>query len=340
MIRVTCAGLTLLFAIAWSPPALGQWRVTDIPPDARALGMGETGTAVASGAFATWWNPGALGLLRGWSVAPFSHEQLVFDGWTRSYAAAGEVRRVGIGAHIRHFQAGSYDDEESESFTRSIHLSAGIDLLKSRGEVEDGSVHWGVGLAFQHLHAHYESDIEDWPDVNGNGWNLDLGTLVRMERPIEGLPVVDLGLGGRPGPPSFYALRAGATLRGLLDRDFMDDPMGRKLRGGLALETGLGSVSPFGNLLGLVATVDIEQWLTVFDDEEAALNWGVEGTALGLVSYRYGESEDNNRTYVSHGLGLRMGTERAAIRFDYGWQTIDLNEYGIHRYSLTADLRP
>jgi hypothetical protein len=314
------------------------FAVTDEVPDARAAGMGRAFTAVAEGSSGTWWNPGGLGLVRGWSAMPFSQaprrggfESQVYR--VRAFGLAGSVGPGGVGIHYGRksgdgVYASSHDYHESV-----LALGYGVDLLGAIRGRHDDRLQWGIGASAKR-YAEHQPNAANPELVDISAWDADLGTLVRWERPLEGLPRIAILADGAASRPSFVAGRFGLMYKNVLDRKIgpNDAPLGREIRGGLRIEAGLVSAAKFGHLLRTVATVEVDHSPT---DPETSDNvrFGLEATLLGMLTWRYGEFDDHyvlwvhndqgvrryarNARGVTQGLGLRFGDERLALRCDY-----------------------
>lgn len=347
--------LALVSLLLVVPPASAYSSnpfVQDVVPDARAEGMGRAFTAIADGPSGIWWNPGGLGLQRGWGATPFStqivgHPSRDADKATlRFYGLAGRVRRIGIATHFGRweYEAGAWP-RVSDS---SLLLGFGVDLVELRRGEADPRLQWGVGAALRRNSIHVSAGT--WPDGERHGaldedaWDLDLGTVARLAQPILGLPSFPISPAAQGVDSSFLAGRFGLKIQNSLDRRIGpgDSPMGRVLRVGFGLEGGFIATPPLGHLLHALATFDIEK---SFTEEEVPRNlkYGFEAVLLGIFAYRYGELDDHRRFTIyrpdgrevvernyrraTHGIGIRMGGERLSVGLDYA--KVDLETYSV-----------
>ncbi|MDM7916802.1 MAG: hypothetical protein QUU85_16290, partial [Candidatus Eisenbacteria bacterium] len=227
------------FAVAGSSPAsagyLSDPMVQGFIPEARAAGMGRAYVAVAEGPSGVWWNPGGLGLADGYWMTPFSLlRPSVFPPYGeeafRSYGVAGRIRKVGVGLHLNRWH-----DESSrvyETTQSSFTLGAGVDVAELLRRRSDPALRWGIGASYKRNSEHNEGEgiHPNWKDAHA--WDLDVGTLVRVERPV----------GGRH---SFVAVRGAAMLHNLLDQEYGPNgsSMGQEGRYGAGVELSLIHIS-------------------------------------------------------------------------------------------------
>ena len=327
--------LLLLLAVgarAWSYDSYPM--VQGFVPDARGGGMGRAFTAVAEGPSAIWWNPGGLGLVRGWWVAPLSvapSSSPFADVKFRAYGICGPVGRGGLAAHYGRLTL--HDSSTLDETESALAIGYGLDLAEVlRGE-PDPRFRWGVGGSVKRLAIHTPNTVNPaWEDLSA--WDVDLGTLVRLERTLARLPVLPIITTSPQPRASFVAGRSGVALANALDRKIgpNDSPLGREIRMGLGVESGLIATPPFDHLLRTLATLEVEH---SFTRKELGNNvkFGVEATLLGIVTWRYGEFDDHyrfqtgsgqemrvesrNARGVTQGVGVRLGGERASVSFDY-----------------------
>ena len=82
--RIAVLAVILVGFVATTTPTDALAQATaggaslQIPPGARAEGMGRFFTAVADDAFTPWWNPAGLAFMKGWN-AGLMHARLVPD---------------------------------------------------------------------------------------------------------------------------------------------------------------------------------------------------------------------------------------------------------------------
>jgi hypothetical protein len=276
--------------------------------------------------------------VRGWEATPFSPyaSQTLYGlgSWdTRAYGISGRVGRAGVALHfgrLKHEIPHEPDTRES-----MLLLGFGVDLVEVIRGTPAPRVQWGIGLGLRRNAMHVPGAHDpEWKAFDA--WDLDLGTLVRLERPLVGLPVLPIAATEAEASPSFVVGRFGLDLRNALNRKIgpNDSPMGKEIRAGLGVESGLVATPPFGHLVRALVTFEIEDSFTE-KHVRRNLKYGVETTLLGILSWRYGEFDDHYILYigsgsppeireemrnlrgVTHGLGLRLGGDRLSASFDY-----------------------
>ena len=136
-IAVSVASLTL--------PAAGQesgLAFLKLGVDGRAAGMGDAQVASASGAFATFWNPGGLVGGSGNSVGLSHH---IWIGDVRTYAIAGRFwsgRRSALGLSVISSSSGDLELRDRpgppEGVFEARYLSAGLSYGRRFGRIRSG----------------------------------------------------------------------------------------------------------------------------------------------------------------------------------------------------------
>lgn len=328
--------LLIVVAVVSSPAIAAAQGTTGaqaqhINPDARAEGMGRAFTAVAEGASAVWWNPGALALpqhLRiqasGMRLVP----DLADDVWLFGAAAAVPVQeRFGVGGYMGYLSYGESiaTDEQGnergifESWETITLLGAGYDIapsLLSSDEADD--FHLGVGgdVKVCHVDLAPREFTLDGQSGSGTAFDIDLGVLATMRVPI------DLGFNMSETFPDYLGFRMGMTLRNALDRKitFNDedrgDPLGQFDRWGIALEGAVGGSPDFGYLVrGLLSAEVNGVAFKVYDDEESILNYGGELTIAGMVSARGGYINDVDGHIQDFTLGTGFAIDPSVPMF-------------------------
>ena len=353
--RIVCvmgvATFLLSFASLQAWGYLASPQVQGFIPDARPAGMGRAFTAVAEGPAGVWWNPGSLGLVHGWWAMPFSALPMssYSEGSHRfgSYGVCGKIRRVGVATHFSRLK---FERERQADYTESsMILGCGVDLMELIRREPDPRFQWGVGASIKRNSIHAPDALNpEWKDLSA--WDIDVGTVARIERSLHGLPILPIAATRDSFQSSYVAGRFGFMFKNLLDQKIGpgDDPMGQEIRLGLGFETGLIPTPPFSHLLRALVTVEVEDSLTE-EDLSSNLKYGLEATLVGIVTYRYGEFDDHHRfwvgtedgvrvvqrndRWVTHGVGLRFGGEHLALHFDYA------KVYRKH-YSLSVHVVP
>jgi hypothetical protein len=326
-----CAGFVLcLFAVVPAGSVHAQAASTVLTPDARSQGMGRAFTAIAEGPTAVWWNPGALGLIKGINVSPISRNRLVpdlaDDVWYWPSGATAGNGQVGAGFFLGRLEYGesmatTQDGEELgwfESKERMVMLGAGADLARALGFGSE-RLRLGAGACWKSVRLDL---APSWATPNhvagtGSGWDLDAG-LIGTYTLLTGFDPLGGGRADPPGgnPDGILRVRGGAVLHGLLDREIdfegvgQSDPMGKSLRVGGAVETEFGAwpdLLELGPLVHGTLSLETEKPLT-YPDEKSIFHAGIEGSILSVVTLRMGRIEDKEgdiRGYT-YGLGLGM----------------------------------
>ena len=153
-----------------------------IPPGARAEGMGRFFNAVADDAFAPWWNPAGLAFLRGWN-AGLMHARLVpgladdvyyeYLGVSNYLAGWG-----GVAATLTYLSYGT--SEATLESTTSLGTFSSFEFSPSvaLGTVILPNLGFGINLKLFHVNLAPE---EFAPGGSGKGttFSVDLGSLYR-----------------------------------------------------------------------------------------------------------------------------------------------------------------
>ncbi len=219
----------LVVSAGWTPAAHSQGNAgaasLQIPPGARAEGMGRTFTAIADDAFAPWWNPGGLAFLEGRNAA-LMHAKLVPDladdvyfeyasyaqhlsGWG---GVAFTLTYLNYGKSIE-TQAGSAEPiGEFTSFEIAPSLALGTAVSNSLG--------LGANLKFVHVDLAPATTGSDGAAGKGSTFAVDMGALYRVP--------------GKPVNLAIVLQNIGPDI-GLVDEN-QSDPLPRTLRLGAAVQ--------------------------------------------------------------------------------------------------------
>jgi len=317
---VSVSLLVLCFAIASRASSQSGAQLQNIGPDARAEGMGRAFTAVAEGPATVWWNPGALGLAQP-VVGELSFGKLVpdlaNDIWFASVGGAGRLGLLGLGGHFGYLNHGKsiVTDEigniigRFRSWEYDARAGAGIDLAKAFAPQSD-LFHWGIGGSFKLFHVHDAPAqfILDGSSGIATSWDLDVGTVTALR-----VPVV-LASSDTPEHPSYLTVSAAGVIRNALVHHirFGGDayPLGRYDRVGLAMEAKLFHSPDFGHLFRGLLTADANGvFLRPDHNETPILNYGIEGTLLGILSGRSGYIFDRDGDIRGWTWGAGIGIE-------------------------------
>jgi hypothetical protein len=334
LVRVCGTALVLLLVLGARADAYDSFpSVQGDIPDARGAALGRAFTAVAEGPGAVWWNPGGLGLVRGWWVVPLSGTPSRSPFGQSEFRVNGVCGRIGRQAlavqYARWKAVYEYDSPISES---ALTIGYGVDLVEIIRKEQGSRLQWGVGGSAKRL-TWSAANVSSPSLKDLSAYDVDLGTLARLERPLAGLPVLSI-VGGVSAPrPSFMAGRLGLMVRNALDQRMGPNraPLGREVRAGLGVESGLIATPPFGHLLRMLATVELDRSLTE-ESVPGNVNYGVEVMLLGILTWRYGQFDDHylmsvgdsqgtravsrNSRGVTQGIGLGFGGDRFSVQFD------------------------
>lgn len=156
-----------------------------IPPGARAEGMGRTFTAIADDAFAPWWNPGGLAFLEG-KNASLMHAKLVpgladdvyfeyasyaqyLPGWG---GVALSLTYLNYGKSIRTEPGDPTPRGEFTSFEIAPALALGAQITNNLGV--------GANLKYIYVDLAPASSSTGNQDGTGSSFGVDLGLLYRV----------------------------------------------------------------------------------------------------------------------------------------------------------------
>lgn len=287
-----------------------------IPPGARAEGMGRFFTAVADDAFTPWWNPAGLAFMHGWN-AGLMHARLVPDladdvyyeylgvsnyieGWG---GIAGTFTYLSYGESI----ATSPDSPDAigtfSSFEFSPSIAIGTAIIPNLG----------LGLNLKLLHVNLAPAAFADGDGSGTTFAVDLGGLYQFKRDLDSF----LGSG-----PAHMEASLGAVVANLgpdisLVDERQSDPLPRNLKVGASW--GVRIPKSYSVLLGAAVEKSlvfesiadsIAEQLSFFERNELLLSGGMELGLLDLLFGRLGYIHDDPGEIkgMTYGFGFHLKT--------------------------------
>jgi len=294
-----------------------------IPPGARAEGMGRFYNAVADDAFAPWWNPGGLAFMRGWN-AGLMHTKLVPDLADDVYFEYAGISKYlkgwgGVAATFTYLnygesiqtQAGSATEIGTfSSFEFSPSLAIGTEVVNNLG----------LGANLKLLHVDLAGAILG-AEGTGTTFAVDLGGLYRLQED-------SVSMFGSKLAETTFSL--GATVANLgpdisLVDERQSDPLPRNLKIGASY--GLRVPQSYSFLLG--GSVEkslvfedipdsVKDELSTFERHEVLLSGGLEVGILDMVFGRVGYIYDDPGEIkgVTYGAGFylkQFGLDVASI---------------------------
>lgn len=283
-----------------------------IEPDARMTAMGNAGAALATGAMAAYYNPGALGAL-GESSAAFTHSP-----WLADIAYDYGAVAVGLGASALLLSVTSLNSGEMDVRTPEQPLGTG-----ERFSVQDLALGVGVGRQFTDrfsagVQAKYVRETI-WHS-SADAFALDVGVLYRLpfQNAVLGASVTNFGT-----RPQF----AGRDVR--TDCDLDPDANGGNSRLPCALVTesfplpiffrvGVGLPVDLGAAGSAMLAADAFQP----SDNRNSVSLGAEWNYADLIFARGGYQNlglPDAEGGLTLGAGLRAPISGFNVRFDYAW---------------------
>lgn len=372
-----CTVLAAVAVLSLSSRAFAQGE-TAVPfllisPDARAGGMGETGTGLADNANAVFWNPGGFAFLRGNHVSLTHAPWLPEFGSDLSYDFLSYTHYLdswdgNVGASITYFNLGTFNKTLS-SGPQVVSTWHAFEFAITLGYGTQISPGLGLGANFRYIRSELAPFGTEQEVGNGiaSDVSFDLGLLYR---PIHfNLPLVGdlgnrLGLGldlSNLGPNLYYIDQAQA------------DPLPTNLRAGIALhllksqynnlyltldlsrimvrvqtDSSIGSITGSDTTWNFVNHVDPlpQSLITSWKDgglKRIIVSFGAEywyGSPR-LIALRWGYYKENpnfgGRNFMTFGAGIRYGI----YGFDFSYiSTFDQNNPLSNqlRFSLSLNL--
>jgi hypothetical protein len=344
-------GIPALLAVALAGVASAQEvpssvRVQFLPPDARSRGLGGAYVAIADDALATFWNPGALGLVSGKSLLPFAWTRPLpqegDDGWQYTGAVAFGSDGFGGGLHVSYLSHGerSVGGPSPVTWTPSewiAHFGFGIDLARIWLHGLE-PLRWGVGGSLKLVRSYRFPAYEGASELSATMFDMDVGTLLALRLPLRDAPP--------DARPSHLELRAGATVRNVKDHQFnygdggTKEPLGGGPRIGAAAELALFDQGTLGHWIRATGSYDLEYFreyrntAAAPDPPQLESGWfeyadpirhaGVEVEVLGILAGRVGHV-DGPGGFSGNTVGAGIGAGRTfRARLDWArWPSVD-----------------
>jgi len=312
-----------------------------IPPDARAEGMGRFFNAVADDAFAPWWNPAGLAFLKGWN-AGLMHAKLVpgladdvyyeYLGVTNSVEGWGGV--AGTFTYLNYGTSTATNPGSSEgigtfsSYEFSPSIALGTSVLPNVGV--------GANLKLVHVSLAPEQYAGQGAG-SGTSFAVDLGWLYRMDHQSDNI----LGMGA-----GTMSVGLGVTVANLgpdisLTQGKKSDPMPRNLKVGLAWGAKIPQSYSFlvgaaveKNLVFTDIPDSIRKDLTFADKHDVIMSGGLEVGLMDLVFGRVGYIYDDPGEIKNWTFGAGFHLKEFGLDFASIPQAKDLDR--VSKISLIA----
>ena len=268
-----------------------------IPPGARAEGMGRFFNAVADDAFSPWWNPAGLAFMRGWN-AGLMHARLVpgladdvyyeYLGVSNYLAGWG-----GVAGTLTYLSYGTSEATSTTtdplgtftSFEVSPSVALGTAILPNLG--------FGINLKLFHINLAPEEFARDGAG-KGTTFAVDIGSLYLWKKELTSF----FGSG-----PAQMQAGLGVTVSNLgpdiaLVDNLESDPMPRNLKVGFSL--GAKVPESYSVLVGLslekslvFEPILLDTTLNFFDRHEVLLSGGLEFGFVDIAFARLGYLYDD-----------------------------------------------
>ncbi len=293
-----------------------------IPPGARAEGMGRFFNAVADDAFAPWWNPAGLAFMQNWN-AGLMHAKLVpgladdvyfeylgvskyVKGWG---GVAGTFTYLSYGKSFATNPNSPDPVGEFSSYEFSPSLALGTRVLPNLG----------VGFNLKLLHVSLApAEFAGPSSGSGTTFAVDAGGLYKVERPVDNL----LGAGAGTVNAGFGVTVANLGPAISLVQNKQADPLPRNLKVGVSF----GGRVP--NAYSLLAGMSVEKslvftsipdsvkaGLSYFERNEVLLSGGVEVGVMDLVFGRLGYIYDDPGKIKGMTFGAGFHLEKFGLDF-------------------------
>lgn len=330
MTRSLCAVLLAgLIATASATTASVIWL--SITPGARANGMGESFTAIADDATASYWNPAGLAL-----IAPETQEvtlqhsnwlpQLADDMYFEYLGYARNLEGIGgIGGNITFMSMGEMlETEEGVEDPIGTFYSYGVAATGAFGTEVAPGTSVGIGAKFIYDHLYYTDEGK------GTSFAVDLGVHYQI-------PMDQIGLGSA-GDASLGASVANIGPNMSYAGESENNPLPRTLRLGLAYE-------PFDTqLTQLRIAADYSKLIVNMDDgfstEVRENKWGAgaEYWYYDLLGLRAGYTHDTEGQSTISGATFGAGLRYSGLQFDMAFVPVDESLEGSGKYNKKFSL--
>ena len=312
--------------------AQGAFAVTtsviwlDITPGARANGIGESFTAVADDATASYWNPAGLAFKQeGQREITLQHSQWLpqladdlyyeFLGYAQSLEGLG-----GVGGNITFMSMGEQQEIEAGS-TEPIgtFYSYGISADAAFGTEVAPGLGVGLGLKFIYDHLYYKDNGK------GSSFAADLGVLYHVPE------------------QSFGNVSLGATVTNLgpnvsYGGNSENNPLPRKLKLGVAyvpFEDELTSLLIAGDYTKLLVGIDDGIAEEVKDNKWGA---GAEFWYYNLLALRAGYVHDTEGETTISGISFGAGLHWNDFQLDMAFIPVEESLQGSGKYNQKYSL--
>lgn len=316
--------LLLSASAAFAASASVIWL--DITPGARANGMGESFTAIADDATASYWNPAGLAFaaeekkeitLQHSQWLPQLADDLYYEflGYAQQLEGWG-----GVGGNITFMSMGEQDEiEEGSSDPIGTFYSYGISMDAAFGTEVAPGLAVGLGLKFIYDHLYYEDSGK------GSSFAADLGVLYHVPE------------------QSFGDISVGATLSNLgpnvsYGGNSENNPLPRKFKFGVAY------LPIEDELTSLLIAADYSKLLVNVDDgisEEVKENkWGAgaEFWYYRLLGLRAGYVHDTEGESTISGVSFGAGLQWNDFQLDMAFIPVDESLQGSGKYNQKYSL--
>ncbi len=338
MRSVFTAGAVMLFAAQGALAASASVIWLDITPGARANGMGETFTAIADDATASYWNPAGLAFAAEEKrEITLQHSQwlpqLADDLYYEFLGYAQQIENLGgVGGNITFMSLGEQQEIEAGS-TEPVgtFYSYGIAADAAFGTEVAPGLAAGVGLKFIYDHLYYEDNGK------GSSFAADLGILYHV--PEQNYGQISLGAAlSNLGPNVSYGGNS------------ENNPLPRELRLGAAY-------LPFEDeLMSLLISADYTKLLVSINNPPESQSGGSEDESLAdelsenkwgagaefryykLLALRAGYIHDTEGETTISGISFGAGLQWNDFLLDMAFIPVDESLQGSGKYNQKYSL--
>jgi hypothetical protein len=326
MRSINCYAIAVLLLAQASIAATASVIWLDITPGARANGMGESFTAVANDASASYWNPAGLAFVSEQKrEITLQHsqwlQQLADDMYFEFLGYAQYIEGWGgVGGNITFMSMGEQQEiEEGSTEPIGSFYSYGICADAAFGTEVAPGLAVGLGLKFIYDHLYYMDNGK------GSSFAADLGVLYKIPE------------------QSFGNISVGATLTNLgpnmsYGGNSENNPLPRKLKLGVAYV-------PFEDeLTSLLVSADYTKLLVGVEDgisEEIKENkWGAgaEFWYYNLLALRAGYIHDTEGQSTISGVSFGAGLQWNDFQLDMAFIPVDESLQGSGKYNQKYSL--
>lgn len=334
MRSLTVAGLALFLSAGAAFAASASVIWLDITPSTRANGMGESFTAVANDATASYWNPAGLAFaaeekreitLQHSKWLPQLADDLYYEflGYAQQIEGWG-----GVGGNITFMSMGEQEEIEAGSTTPlGTFYSYGVAADAAFGTEVAPGLAVGLGLKFIYDHLYYQDNGK------GTSFAADIGVLYNAPEQSWGRASVGATLTNL-GPNVSYG---GSS---------ENNPLPRKFKFGVAyvpFEDELTSLLVAGDFTKLLVNIGGEK----ADGEDETLadelgenKWGIgaEFWYYRLLALRAGYSHDTEGESTISGVTFGAGIQWNDFQLDMAFIPVDESLQGSGKYNQKYSL--